>query len=169
MNFTTINIGPFSEADSSGVEEPAAGRGRNRSRRSVCDSAEEFLHEHLLPISVRDVGGRAAKWCRVVLPPRSTLPHRSAVAGLDGARGIPTPKGELPIGSPPFRAGLSLPKPARITPQAQLRESPQTDNEGLTWNELDAVTASWADGSARAVIRPTVESRTTRCAAKTLC
>ena len=49
----------------------------------VYGSAEEFLHEQLLPTYVRDVDDRSAKWCvDMVLPPRGRLPGRGLVAVL---------------------------------------------------------------------------------------
>jgi hypothetical protein len=59
----TIDIGRFSTAPRSS-DEPArtAGEGQ-KPPELVYGSAEEFLHEQLLPTYVRDVDGRAAKWC----------------------------------------------------------------------------------------------------------
>lgn len=58
-----IDIGRFNEAPSS-AEEPASPAGEEqKTPELVYGSAEEFLHEQLLPTYVRDVDGRAAKWC----------------------------------------------------------------------------------------------------------
>jgi hypothetical protein len=59
-----IRIGRFSEAPRTNVEEPADTAGEEQKPPElVYGSAEEFLHEQLLPTYVRDVDGRAAKWC----------------------------------------------------------------------------------------------------------
>ncbi|MDQ0867478.1 NADH:ubiquinone oxidoreductase subunit [Arthrobacter globiformis] len=60
----SINIGRFSEAPGPVAEEPAAtAREDQKPRELVYGSAEEFLHEQLLPTYVRDLDGRAARWC----------------------------------------------------------------------------------------------------------
>jgi hypothetical protein len=61
----TNDIGRFSEAPgTSGTEEPADKPAEDQKPPElVYGSAEEFLHEQLLPTYVRDVDGRAAKWC----------------------------------------------------------------------------------------------------------
>jgi hypothetical protein len=54
----TIDIGRFSEAPSPGVEETGAKAGEpQKPPQLVYGSAEEFLHEQLLPTYVRDVDG----------------------------------------------------------------------------------------------------------------
>ncbi|BAS18372.1 hypothetical protein AHiyo8_pI66760 (plasmid) [Arthrobacter sp. Hiyo8] len=57
------NIGRFSTATPNSeapAERPAE---EQKPPELVYGSAEEFLHEQLLPTYVRDVDGRAAKWC----------------------------------------------------------------------------------------------------------
>jgi hypothetical protein len=59
------NIGRFSTAPAPGETEASAERPTEEQKppELVYGSAEEFLHEQLLPTYVRDVDGRAAKWC----------------------------------------------------------------------------------------------------------
>ena len=60
----TIDIGRFREAPASDVDETGANsRQEQKPPELVYGSAEEFLHEQLLPTYVRDVDGRSAKWC----------------------------------------------------------------------------------------------------------
>jgi hypothetical protein len=57
-------IGLFAEVDADrgqAHETPAAEPAEAPQR--VFGSAEEFLHERLLPTYVRDVNDRSAKWC----------------------------------------------------------------------------------------------------------
>jgi len=57
----TNDIGRFSSSDTeTPVETPVE---EQKPAELVYGSAEEFLHEQLLPTYVRDVDGRAAKWC----------------------------------------------------------------------------------------------------------
>lgn len=59
-----IDIGRVGEAPSSDVEEAGAKADEEQKPpQLVYGSAEEFLHEQLLPTYVRDVDRRAAKWC----------------------------------------------------------------------------------------------------------
>lgn len=63
----SIDIGQFLEAPGTSVEEPADKVGEEQKPPElVYGSAEEFLHEQLLPTYVRDVDGRSAtsyiKW-----------------------------------------------------------------------------------------------------------
>jgi hypothetical protein len=75
----TNDIGQFSTAPSN-TEDPADKPAEERKPPELVRSSEEFLHEHLLSTYVRDLDGRAVH--RVVLPPRSTLPCGSPMAGL---------------------------------------------------------------------------------------
>ncbi|HEY1156487.1 MAG TPA: DUF4913 domain-containing protein, partial [Arthrobacter sp.] len=60
----TIDIGRVSQAPAPDEEDTRAGSGQEQKPPElVYGSAEEFLHEQLLPTYVRDVDGRAAKWC----------------------------------------------------------------------------------------------------------
>jgi hypothetical protein len=61
----TNDIGLFNEAPAAVPEPPApAGKqGEEKPPELVYGSAEEFLHEQLLPTYVRDVDGRSFKWC----------------------------------------------------------------------------------------------------------
>lgn len=60
----TIEIGRFSEAPSSDAEDTGAKAAeQQKPPQLLYGSAEEQLHEQLLPTYVRDVDGRAAKWC----------------------------------------------------------------------------------------------------------
>jgi hypothetical protein len=55
------DIGRFGSSDTeTPAETPAEDQ---KTAELVYGSAEEFLHEQLLPTDVRDVDGRAAKWC----------------------------------------------------------------------------------------------------------
>ncbi len=77
----TTDIGRFSSSDTeTPAETPAE---EQKPAELVYGSAEEFLHEQLLPTYVRDVDGRAAKWCiEWYYHPEAVTPGRSAVAGL---------------------------------------------------------------------------------------
>lgn len=57
----TNDIGRFSSSDTETPADPPAEE--QKPAQLVYGSAEEFLHEQLLPTYVRDVDGRAAKWC----------------------------------------------------------------------------------------------------------
>ncbi|MDQ1058060.1 hypothetical protein QFZ23_001961 [Arthrobacter globiformis] len=60
----TNDIGRISPAPGvSDAEEPADKAGEEQPPGLVYGSAEEFLHEQLLPTYVRDVDGRSARWC----------------------------------------------------------------------------------------------------------
>jgi hypothetical protein len=67
----SINIGRFSETSALTADKPpdVTGKGQ-KPPELVYRSAEEFLHEQLLPTYVRDVDGRAA-----------TAPRESASGG----------------------------------------------------------------------------------------
>lgn len=57
-------IGLFAEnASDSGHAQEAVAGGPDEARQLVFGSAEEFLHEQMLPTYVRDVDDRSAKWC----------------------------------------------------------------------------------------------------------
>jgi hypothetical protein len=56
----TIDIGLLSEAPSPDGVAPGAKTGQEQKPPVVSGSAEEFLHEQLLPTYVRDVDGRSA-------------------------------------------------------------------------------------------------------------
>ena len=59
----TIDVGRSGDAPASDVEETGANSDHEQKPPElVYGSAEEFLHEQL-PTYVRDVDGRAAKWC----------------------------------------------------------------------------------------------------------
>jgi hypothetical protein len=59
------DIGRFSTAPAAVETEASAERSAEEQKppELVYGSTEEFLHEQLLPTYVRDVDGRAAKWC----------------------------------------------------------------------------------------------------------
>jgi hypothetical protein len=57
----TNEIGRFSSNDTETPEDTPAEE--QKPAELVYGSAEEFLPEQLLPTDVRDVDGRAAKWC----------------------------------------------------------------------------------------------------------
>lgn len=59
----TVEIGLFSEPGGSASSAEERGPTGRPELDLVFGSAEEFLHEQLLPTYVRDVDGRSAKWC----------------------------------------------------------------------------------------------------------
>ena len=61
----TNDIGIFGEALAAASEPTALAeqQGEEKPPELVYGSAEEFLHEQLLPAYVRDVDGRSFKWC----------------------------------------------------------------------------------------------------------
>lgn len=61
----TNDIGLFNDAPTAApdVAAPAEKQGEEKPPELVYGSAEEFLHEQLLPTYVRDVDGRSFKWC----------------------------------------------------------------------------------------------------------
>jgi hypothetical protein len=81
----TNDIGRFSAASSARTTEESADlpAEEHQPPELVYGSAEEFLHEQLLPTYVRDVDGRAARWCiEWYFHPEALSRVEAAVAGV---------------------------------------------------------------------------------------
>ena len=58
------DLGLFdTDTPATGHNQGSDGGGAEKPPELVYGSAEEFLHEQLLPTFIRDVDGRSAKWC----------------------------------------------------------------------------------------------------------
>ena len=128
----TIEIGRFSEAPGTIPEEPAStAADEQKAPGLVYGSAEEFLHEQLLPTYVRDVDGRAAKWCiEWYFHPEARLPDRSTLASMGTLQTRRSHRHQRLVQRPRRPPHERAPRPARTVLQMRHAKTPRSRTPG---------------------------------------